>query len=282
MKSFTIFGLFCLRNPSLVSAALPDDLLIPIVLEAAQDRTTMLCLALVSKAIGRVVESMLYSAPITLCSTASVRTFTTTLRTKRRNILSLVSDLTLTLAAPRDYEDFWGLVGTWCPNIDRLSLFAADLDSVRRTKLQPHHLCISFGVNPSESLPAYNLAEEPSPSPWGRVSHLYLPDHLPTPLRSLLEQSGLQSLTHFSCSGYFSLRDPTVLQTLYLLLALPSLRLCAIRIGVPRGSLFASNVPQNFPYNDKRFVFVWSDDVDDDGPAWEFAEREIALRARKR
>ncbi|KAF7363994.1 Acyl-CoA N-acyltransferase [Mycena sanguinolenta] len=161
-------------NASLVDAVLPDDLITLIVQEAAQDTPTALSLALVSKAVGRISEFILYKF-ITLQSLAAARTFTSTLRTKRRPILAGVTALTLLHPAPRDYEDFWSLLAQRCPHITHLSLSSADLDSAARTTLRPHHLTL-LSPECSAILPPQTIADLGF---WSHVSHLHLPHYPP-------------------------------------------------------------------------------------------------------
>jgi len=105
----------------LVTAVLPEDLIIAIVEDAAQGTRTALSLALVSKAVGRMAESVLYKS-IPWLSPISTLAFAATLHTKSRRLLAGVTEPTLTQSAPRDFGDFWALVGQRCPHIERLSL----------------------------------------------------------------------------------------------------------------------------------------------------------------
>ncbi|KAJ7481054.1 hypothetical protein B0H11DRAFT_2024078 [Mycena galericulata] len=262
------------NNSSLVSAVLPDDLIIPIVEDAACDIPTALSLAFVSKAVGRMAESILYTS-VTLRSIHSARIFTTTLRTKSRRLLSGVVHLTLTLPAPRDFEDFWALVGKRCPNIEQLSLLAEDLDCVRPTQLRPRHLRISYRNIP-RNLPAHIPCNAPDEltAPWGRVTHLSLPDRHPGPL-STVNAVHLRHLTHFS----FFLTSDVYLHN-HTLLALPSLRVCVIQAPIYQDAPFAimwQNLSQIA--DDRRVVVVWDATPNGEGPDWESAEREIASRA---
>ncbi|KAJ6526258.1 hypothetical protein DFH09DRAFT_1187842 [Mycena vulgaris] len=229
-------------TPSLVSAVLPDDLVIWIVEDAARDTTTALSLSLVSKAVGRMAESVLYNS-ITLSSITATRTFTTTLRTKSRLLLSGVKALALGLLAPRDFEDFWVLVGQRCPHIDKLSLFADDLAS-------PRHLTLSFKntrAPPESLLPTYDFSVEPSPRPWDRVTHLSFHQD-PSLLRPLIAAQCLQQLTHVACVPMNVLIDQELLHPLLLL---PRLRVC----------------------------IVWAEKTDPDDPKWEVAESEARVKA---
>lgn len=268
---------------------LPDDLILTIVENAVRDTPTALSLARVSKAVGRMTESLLY-ASITLRSIASMRTFTATLRTKNRRILAGITQLTLTLPAPRDFEDLWVLVGERCPHLSHMSLFANDLDSVWLTRLQPRYLRISFAnvpAHPPQRLPNYGAgpnAPSPSPAPWGRVTHLSLPDHHPGPLR-LLDPVHLHGLTHFSCFVTVAIpMNPTEVQRGFeRLLALRSLRVCLIQHSdsdapQPVANFVANFVAQLLPLHDRRVVVCEVDGSGSDNPDWEFAERKIAER----
>jgi hypothetical protein len=250
--------------------------MILIVEEAARDTLTALSLALVSKAVGRMAESVLY-ASVTLRSLASGRSFVTAMRTKSRLLLAGVADLTLSVPAPRDYEDFWTLVDKRCTKIVRLSLCAVDLDAIRGMRLQPHHITV-LGGPPSNPSLTPDDADHPSQGPWDHVSHLYLPNYPSTLLVPLLESgpaARFSRLTHFSCA--MSLAH----SALALLLALPTLRVCIVASSLRRGPLFVEMFLQSLPQGERRLVTIFADDIDnitEDAPYWEFAERKIAER----
>jgi hypothetical protein len=254
----------------LVTAALPDDLIIIIVKEAAQDRPTAVSLALVSKAIGRMAELILYNR-VVLRSLATARIFTSTLRTKNRQLLAGVTELTLMTPTPRDFEDFWALVDLRCPHIERLSVFVQDLDVVRPTRIQPHNLSHSFG-NPPGRIEVPEDGGDP-------VSHLYLPNHPATPQVPLLHPAtGFPRLTHFSCYVDAAHRwayraDSSVLVDDVLpFLALPTLRVCVI-----------ASVKEVYMKPNRRLVLLPLEDVpslNEDGQYWECAEKIIAARPR--
>ncbi|KAJ6622797.1 hypothetical protein B0H10DRAFT_880829 [Mycena sp. CBHHK59/15] len=190
-------------SSSLVSAVLPEDVLHTIVLAAAHDPPTALRLALVSKAVGRIAESVIYAA-VVLRSFDAARTFAETLRTKSRILLeSSVSELVLQYhgAAPCVFDGFWFLVGQRCPRIRRLSIFAADLKFVR--ELRPQHLHVAFGRLPAHALPNYSSLNDSSafPNLWRSVTHLNLYMSTPVPLVAL-GTTNLPSLTHFACSHH--------------------------------------------------------------------------------
>ncbi|KAJ7193819.1 hypothetical protein GGX14DRAFT_587753 [Mycena pura] len=262
-------------NASLVSATLPEDILALIVEDVAQDTQTALTLALVSKAVCRMVEPVLY-ASVTLPFVPSVRAFTATLRTKRRRVLAGISALTLGVAIPRLFDDFWGLVSTHCTHIAHLSLSAADLDALQVTRLRPRHLSISFIGQPS-SFPTYNLdtGESELPGPWGHVSHLSL-YHNSSIFFPSFDARLFPGLTHFSCYISDPWPDARFLPVLQMLLALPSLRFCVLRSELGPGlfdALFMSSLP-----HDRRIVVIRPPEVTDDSRHWEFAEREVASR----
>ncbi|KAJ7193818.1 hypothetical protein GGX14DRAFT_576888 [Mycena pura] len=240
--------------------------------DVAQDTPTALTLALVSKAVCRMVEPVLY-ASVTLPSVPSVRAFTATLRTKRKRVLAGISALTLGVATPRFFDDFWGLVSTRCTHIVHLSLSAADLDALQVTRLRPRHLFISFIGQPSP-FPTYNLdtGESELPGPWGQVSHLSL-YHNHSILPSF-DARLFPGLTHFSCYISDPWPDARFLPALQMLLALPSLRFCVL---ISEVGLFNAWFMSFLPH-DSRIVVIWPPGATDDSPHWEFAEREVASR----
>ncbi|KAJ6531093.1 hypothetical protein B0H19DRAFT_1190403 [Mycena capillaripes] len=265
-------------SSSLVTAVLPEDLMIAIVEDAARDTPTALSLALVSKAIGRMAESVLYSS-INLGSFTATRTFTATMRTKRRPILACVVELVLTIPAPKDYEDFWALVDERCPHIERLSVVADDLDALKAMRIQPNHLFVLGGR--SRGLPS--AAADASLGAWGRVSHLYLSDHSPAFLSALVPTGCFAHLTHLSCTVQLEvLAFPQELDPLRLFLGLPTLRMCVVYSPLHRGDLFADMFLRVGPLIDRRLVVIFASDLHDgmmgDAPHWEFAEKEIAGR----
>ncbi|KAJ7193820.1 hypothetical protein GGX14DRAFT_546186 [Mycena pura] len=222
-----------------------------------------------------MVEPVLY-ASVTLPFVPSVRAFTATLRTKRRRVLAGISALTLGVAIPRLFDDFWGLVSTHCTHIAHLSLSAADLDALQVTRLRPRHLSISFIGQPS-SFPTYNLdtGESELPGPWGHVSHLSL-YHNSSIFFPSFDARLFPGLTHFSCYISDPWPDARFLPVLQMLLALPSLRFCVLRSELGPGlfdALFMSSLP-----HDRRIVVIRPPEVTDDSRHWEFAEREVASR----
>ncbi|KAJ7355846.1 hypothetical protein DFH08DRAFT_803785 [Mycena albidolilacea] len=251
-------------NASLVTAALPDDVIIIVVKEAAQDRPTAVSLALVSKAIGRMAELILYNR-VVLRSLATARIFTSTLRTKNRQLLASVTELTLMTPTPRDFEDFWALVDLRCPHIERLSVFVQDLDVVRPTRIQPHNLSHSFG-NPPGRVEVPEGGGDP-------VSHLYLPNHSATLQVPLLQPAtGFPRLTHFSCYADAARRwdSPLRVDDALPFLALSTLRVCVI-----------ASVKGVYLKPNRRLVILPLEDVaslNEDGQYWECAEKIIAAR----
>ncbi|KAJ6490774.1 hypothetical protein C8R47DRAFT_1195747 [Mycena vitilis] len=262
---------------SLVSAVLPDDLIITIVELAAQYAPAALSLAQVSKAVGRMAESALYSS-VALYLPADVHIFTNTLRTKNRRVLAGVMELQMRCPAPPDYEDFWGLIGQRCPHIKRLSLVATDLDALQSTPLRPQHLTI-VSKNARAHLPPYDADALP-PDFWDQVSHLHLINHLPIALVPRLQAGGLTNLTHFCLVPEPSVR-PDDYEAFRLFLGLPALRVFVTISPFPRGTN-AANVFQERMPDDRRLVAVIRDmgDMPIPGPCWEFAERIIASRPR--
>lgn len=262
----------------MVSAVLPDDLITLIVQDAARDTPTALALALVSTAVGRMAESVLY-ASITLRSIAAARTFSTTLWTKSKRLLAGVAQLALTLAEPRHFDssNFWVLVGERCPHITHLSLSAANLAHVRGTRLQPRQLRISFGHTVA-SFPLY-APEELPPAPWGRVTHLCFTDR-DVGVFAALPAQYLCFLTHFSCVIRRDASFHSMQQVLQRLLSLPVLRVCMLRIleaWRPLFYMFSQHLPM---IEHRKMVVVFVNDMSDE-PDWERAERDVAARAQQ-
>ncbi|KAJ7685728.1 hypothetical protein DFH06DRAFT_1159227 [Mycena polygramma] len=265
-------------NASLVSAVLPDDLIITIVEHAAQDTPTALPLAQVSKAVGRMAESVLY-ASVTLRLPPAVHIFTNTLRTKNRRVLAGVTQLEMSCPAPPDYEDFWGLIGQRCPHIKRLSLVATDFDALRSTPLRPQHLTISSST-PQGYLSPYDTNALP-PDLWDQVSHLHLLNHAPTALVPRLQAGGFRNLTHFCLTGAYLVRANDF-ENIRLFLRLPALRVFVAISPFPRGTNVANVFLDRMP-NDRRLVGILPDTMGDTlrhDPCWEFAERTIEARPR--
>ncbi|KAJ7867765.1 hypothetical protein B0H14DRAFT_333220 [Mycena olivaceomarginata] len=272
-------------NVSLVDALLPEDLIIAIVELAAQERTTAVSLALVSKAVGRMAEILLYKS-IFLQSPTSVRAFTATLRTKSRPVLAKVAELTLTQPAPRDLNDFsdlWALVGQWCPHIVRLTLSTADTDAIQPTCLQPRHMTLHFIDWSDQYTIAFNQTD-PSSGPWNHVTHLCLHDHPPNVLVPLLEADAFPRLTHFSCYMGMQHHHTNVVSygAILRLLVLHTLQVCLVLGGYLEGSIFTNMFLQGMPHGDKRLVVFLADVTnelpDSDAPYWELAEKTIAAR----
>ncbi|KAF8205513.1 hypothetical protein K438DRAFT_513558 [Mycena galopus ATCC 62051] len=259
---------------------------------AAQDRTTAISLALVSKSVGRMAESVLYTR-IVLRSLASARAFTSTLRTKNRELLALVTELTLMSPAPRDFEDFWALIDQCCPHIERLSIFAQDLDVVRPTRAQPHNLSHSFANPPNHIRPTASDRGGDA----NEVSHLYLPNQpQATPPAPVLKPgTGFLHLTHFSC--FVDMGSPQRLlprwyHPLWAFLDVPTLRMCVVALYQPEGLRYQYRFPHELLACDDRRLVPLPRGIDDPhilsviksknggGEFWECAEETIAARSR--
>ncbi|KAJ7073804.1 hypothetical protein C8F01DRAFT_2945 [Mycena amicta] len=284
-------------NSSLISAVLPDDILIPIVQLAAQeDVPTALTLAVTSKAIGRAAEIVIYRS-VTLDTVPGIRLFSSTLRTKSRHILASIISLTLALATPPLFDDFWALVSARCIRLERLSIRVDDIDALLREEMRicPRHLSV-FQITPSDEYwmlllnPSVVVDPEPERIPpsgyiphlWSRLSHLHLPGVWIAPfkiLRVLPEQ--LPLLTHVSCAMTMVMMMPMPPLTKFWeeVCHLPALRVCVIQLALPREYFVGTPLG-----NDRRVVAICYGDnepgLEGPGPHWEYAERKIAERRR--
>ncbi|KAF7294120.1 hypothetical protein HMN09_01140400 [Mycena chlorophos] len=260
-------------NSSLVSAALPDDVLFAIIRQAAaQDTTTALALAMCSKAVGRAAETVLY-ASVSLRSIPAIRTFTSTLRTKGRHILACVTALRLGIATPPLFDDFWALVSERCPEIDTLSIWEADLEALLRPemRIRPRQLSLL-----SNTALAGVRVQEPvdDAALLSRLTHLYIADSrrffgtgVSRIFGSLrVRPEALLHVTHFA--SFLTLRPDLHWDEVR---KIPNLRVCVFL------DAFWALHPGSLPVDRlDRIVVLDSRAADDAEGCWKLAEEKIA------